>query len=116
MNQFKSFIFNSRRLILLAAIALVIVLVGSSFSSGKLSLSQFLTPSSLKTQAEVTNTSSTCPNSNSLPWLQIDGKWIEDEAGNKVTLRGMSFCGFDNAWSEKAHGVTRQLKSSHSMG
>ncbi len=37
-----------------------------------------------------------------VPWLQANGKWIEDEGGDRVTLRGMSFCGFNNAWGEKA--------------
>ena len=36
-----------------------------------------------------------------LPWLQANGKWIEDEGGNHVTLRGISFCGFNNAWGEQ---------------
>ena len=43
-----------------------------------------------------------CQKSQDLPWLQIDGKWVKDEAGNPVTLRGMSFCGFNNDWGEKA--------------
>ncbi len=45
--------------------------------------------------------SQSCNESEDLPWLQVDGKWIEDEAGNRVTLRGISFCGFNNAWGEK---------------
>ena len=43
----------------------------------------------------------TCNQSEDLPWLQVDGKWIEDEDGNPVTLRGISFCGFNNEWGEK---------------
>jgi endoglucanase len=45
--------------------------------------------------------SALCSNLGSLPWLKTDGKWIEDENNNPVTLRGMSFCGFNNAWGEK---------------
>ncbi|MEM8828947.1 MAG: hypothetical protein AAGE96_06265 [Cyanobacteria bacterium P01_G01_bin.19] len=47
-------------------------------------------------------TSTSCQNSSELPWLQTNGKWVEDEAGDRVTLRGISFCGFNNAWGEKA--------------
>ena len=36
-----------------------------------------------------------------LPWLHTDGRWVKDEADNLVTLRGMSFCGFNNEWGEK---------------
>ena len=43
----------------------------------------------------------TCNQSEDLPWLRVDGKWIEDENGNPVTLRGISFCGFNNEWGEK---------------
>jgi endoglucanase len=48
------------------------------------------------------NTDSTCPTIQKLPWLRVNGKWIEDEAGDRVTLRGISFCGFNNSWGEKA--------------
>ena len=43
---------------------------------------------------------SNCQNSD-LPWLHTDGRWVKDEADNLVTLRGISFCGFNNAWGEK---------------
>ncbi len=43
-----------------------------------------------------------CATATRLPWLQVDGKWVKDEAGNPVTLRGISFCGFNNSWGEKA--------------
>ena len=42
-----------------------------------------------------------CNKVGNLPWLQVDGKWIKDEAGNPVTLRGMSFCGFNQEWGEE---------------
>lgn len=50
---------------------------------------------------KASNQKSSCAKSQNLPWLQVDGKWIKDQAGNLVTLRGMSFCGFNNAWGEK---------------
>lgn len=43
-----------------------------------------------------------CSEHSSLPWLKTDGKWIKDEAGKPVTLRGISFCGFNDKWGEKA--------------
>lgn len=58
---------------------------------------QLLLTSNIKTSSQ----GAACTTSD-LPWLQVDGKWIEDEAGNKVTLRGISFCGFNNEWGEKA--------------
>ena len=96
MNQLKSFLFNARKLILLAIIAFAVILAGSSCQT------QFLNPSLPKTQTEVANLNSTCPKPDNLSWLQVDGNWVKDEAGNKVTLRGISFCGFNNDWGEKA--------------
>jgi len=42
-----------------------------------------------------------CVSERNLPWLHTDGRWVKDEADNLVTLRGMSFCGFNNEWGEK---------------
>ena len=42
-----------------------------------------------------------CKNNNNLSWLHTDGRWVKDEEDNLVTLRGMSFCGFNNEWGEK---------------
>lgn len=49
--------------------------------------------------ADVESTS--CSNNQNLPWLHTDGRWFKDEADNLVTLRGISFCGFNNEWGEK---------------
>ena len=46
-------------------------------------------------------TASTCQDNQEIPWLHTDGRWLKDEANNLVTLRGMSFCGFNNEWGEK---------------
>lgn len=45
---------------------------------------------------------SSCDNSQNVPWLHTDGRWFKDETDNLVTLRGISFCGFNNEWGEKA--------------
>lgn len=42
-----------------------------------------------------------CSNDQDLSWLHTDGRWIKDDRDNLVTLRGISFCGFNNQWGEK---------------
>lgn len=44
---------------------------------------------------------STCRSDQNIPWLHTDGRWFKDEEDNLVTLRGISFCGFNNKWGEK---------------
>lgn len=39
--------------------------------------------------------------SEDVPWLHTDGRWFKDEQDNLVTLRGISFCGFNNEWGEQ---------------
>ncbi|MGB5635993.1 MAG: hypothetical protein WBM86_24865 [Waterburya sp.] len=41
---------------------------------------------------------SSCSNNQNIPWLHTDGRWFKDEDNNLVTLRGISFCGFNNIW------------------
>ena len=48
---------------------------------------------------------SSCQNNQDLPWLHTDSRWFKDEADNLVTLRGMSFCGFNHEWGEKVFPV-----------
>ena len=93
---------NIKKLILIAVMAAGIF----GLFSFKISpwFSSFVTaadvePFNVKNNATPTQS---CHQSQKLPWLEVAGKWIEDEAGNKVTLRGMSFCGFNNAWGEEA--------------
>ena len=42
-----------------------------------------------------------CATKPDIPWLHTDGRWVKDERDNLVTLRGISFCGFNNEWGEK---------------
>lgn len=44
---------------------------------------------------------SSCQNNQDIPWLHTDGRWFKDEQDNLVTLRGISFCGFNSEWGEK---------------
>lgn len=88
--------FNLNKLKKWGAIALIIVLLSLFFSTNKLSDSR-----ALARQPELARVESECSRVEKLAPLMVDGKWIEDEAGNQVTLRGISFCGFDNAWGER---------------
>ena len=44
---------------------------------------------------------SSCQSDRDLSWLHTDGRWFKDETDSLVTLRGISFCGFNNKWGEK---------------
>lgn len=95
---------NIHKLILTTlAIAILVIL----FSTQNLSFERLFVSSvnaadvRLSNAEDSLNRSPSCHQSQ-LPWLQVDGKWVKDEAGNRVTLRGISFCGFNNAWGEKA--------------
>ena len=57
--------------------------------------------STTKVAAESSNLQSSCNGDRDLPWLHTDGRWFKDERDNLVTLRGISFCGFDNEWGER---------------
>ena len=72
------------------AIALLLVLVLT-----KNPLSEFSPVSASDTQS-LSYTENT-----DIPWLHTDGRWLKDERDNLVTLRGISFCGFNNEWGEK---------------
>ena len=80
----------------LIAIALTsVVLLTLIFSKNPLQ-QWFVSP------VKATDTESiSCKNNNNLSWLHTDGRWVKDEEDNLVTLRGMSFCGFNNEWGEK---------------
>ncbi|GAB4531142.1 MAG: hypothetical protein Tsb0014_14460 [Pleurocapsa sp.] len=95
----KLFKFSFPKAIALVLIGLTIVLTSRYFVSS-VAAEQPQLLQAQDTQQNGDNLS--CPTVNSLPWLKSDGKWIKDEAGNPVTLRGMSFCGFNNSWGEKA--------------
>ena len=61
-----------------------------------------LTHNPLSTTVQAAGTSgSSCTTEGDVPKLHTDGRWFKDEADNLVTLRGISFCGFNNEWGEK---------------
>ena len=101
--------FNLKKLkkltVIIVAIALLSALLLTKNSPvGKSIFSPVITHNSqlLKSeQADNLNQPSSCDDAQNLPWLKVAGKWIEDEADNPVTLRGISFCGFNNDWGEK---------------
>ncbi|MGD1918899.1 MAG: glycoside hydrolase family 5 protein [Pleurocapsa sp.] len=87
-------------------LALIAAIVASLSFLLPIKVSHWFASSARATDVQQSNSNNTptlsqsCQNQ-SLPWLQVDGKWIKDGAGNKVTLRGISFCGFNNAWGEQ---------------
>ncbi|BAU65159.1 similar to s-layer associated multidomain endoglucanase [Stanieria sp. NIES-3757] len=97
---------NKKKFIL---IGFVLALLSSLIISKQSPIANLILSPAIAHQPKILNASeisqtrnnSICSSQESLPWLKTDGKWITDEAGNQVTLRGISFCGFNNAWGEK---------------
>lgn len=80
--------FNLNRLQKLTSIALTIALL-------------FVLVLTKNPLVKAEDTQSSCTDNQDLPWLHTDGRWFKDEKDNLVTLRGISFCGFNNEWGEK---------------
>jgi endoglucanase len=87
---------NLHKLKIWTAIGFILVLMSPLFYSGKLDILRFVA-----SPAMAQNPESVCSRVAQLPQLRVEGKWLKDETGNNVTLRGISFCGFNNAWGEK---------------
>jgi len=45
-----------------------------------------------------------------LPWLKADGRWIIDEGGNTVLLRGANYNGMEFGWFEHAEDDFRRME------
>ena len=84
--------FNVNRLQRLTSIALVVALV---------LVLVFAKNAPAELFSETSNTPSSCAEDRDLPRLHTDGRWFKDESDNLVTLRGISFCGFNDEWGEK---------------
>ncbi len=101
MNFNKNFKLNFLRAIALVLIGFTIVFIEQYFVNSAVAYQ----PQFLQANLKPKNNNLGCSDRNAfhsaLPWLKTDGKWIKDEADNPVTLRGMSFCGFNNDWGEK---------------
>jgi endoglucanase len=95
-----------KKLILIAvAIAFVVVLVFAEnfpvvnfINPVKAADIQLSLPSNQDNDVQL---SPACDDNLYLPWLHTEGKWFKDDQDNLVTLRGISFCGFNNEWGEK---------------
>jgi endoglucanase len=88
--------FNINTLKKLTLIAVAIALSLTLMFAQDLPVAQFFSP------LKAANAQSSCAGNQALPWLHTDGRWFKDEQNNLVTLRGISFCGFNNEWGEKA--------------
>lgn len=84
--------FNLNRLQKLTAIAIAIALV---------LVLAFAENSPAELFPMTSDAPSSCSDKADLPWLRTDGRWVKDERDNLVTLRGISFCGFNEKWKEK---------------
>jgi endoglucanase len=82
----------------LKKLTLIVVAIALSLT---LMLSQDLPIAKFFSSPNVANAQSSCIDNQNLSWLHTDGRWFKDEQNNLVTLRGISFCGFNDEWGEK---------------
>ena len=74
---------NLSKLKIWTAIGFILVLMSSLFYSDKLDIFRFVA-----FPAMAQNPGPVCSSVTKLPQLRVEGKWLKDEAGNNVTLRG----------------------------
>ena len=86
-------VFTLKKLILIAvSIALSLTLI----LTHNLSITKWFS-----SPVKAADVRSSCSKERNLSWLHTDGRWFKDETDSLVTLRGISFCGFNNEWGEK---------------